>query len=69
MLEDAKNLNPPQNAKQPRGTSDALGVLGTIADEIQLQQGTFLEFISDEARIRGGGKMSCDFFFFEALSR
>ena len=36
------------------GTSDALGVLGTIADEIQLQQGTFLEFISDEARIRGG---------------
>ena len=24
------------------------GVLGTIADEIQLQQGTFLEFISDE---------------------
>jgi len=49
------------------GTSDALGVLGTIADEIQLQQGTFLEFISDEARIRGG-KMSCAFFF-EALSR
>ena len=26
------------------------GVLGTIADEIQLQSGTFLEFISDEAR-------------------
>lgn len=25
------------------------GVLGTIADEIQLQSGTFLEFISDEA--------------------
>ena len=25
------------------------GVLGTIADEIQLQNGTFLEFISDEA--------------------
>lgn len=28
--------------------SNLTGVLGTIADEIQLQQGTFLEFISDE---------------------
>ena len=59
--------DPPKRQAPPRGTSDALGVLGTIADEIQLQQGTFLEFISDEARIRGGGKMSCDFLFRSAF--
>ena len=38
------------------------GVLGTIADEIQLQQGTFLEFISDEVRIRQTEICVCFFF-------
>lgn len=47
-----------QNAKQPTKMlprrRNMSGVLGTIADEIQLQQGTFLEFISDEALLGGG---------------